>query len=249
MGCGWLGKPLALALLDKGYFVKGTTTQIKKLDDLRKSGIDPYIVELNETYIDGGIDAFLENIDTLVINIPPRLRTNPDSDYAGRVRLLMRSIDIYSRINRVIYISSTAVFKDTPQIPIYTEKNPANATDKKGLQLIAGEEVIRTAQASTVIIRPGGLIGGHRHPIKYLAGKKDLDNATAPVNLTDRTHLINIIIKSITGQVTVPTIHAISEAHDTRQSYYIKKAQEQNLEPPVFNDQPSVGKKVTSVIL
>ena len=62
MGCGWLGTPLAISLLENEIIVKGTTTQISKLDDLRNAGIDPYVVELTETFIDGGIEEFLARI-------------------------------------------------------------------------------------------------------------------------------------------------------------------------------------------
>ena len=30
LGCGWLGMPLAISLLDEGYSVKGSTTTEKK---------------------------------------------------------------------------------------------------------------------------------------------------------------------------------------------------------------------------
>ena len=69
MGCGWLGKPLAVQLLKKGYKVKGTTTRISKLNELRDAGIDPYLVKLEETHIDGGLEEFLNGIDLLVLNI------------------------------------------------------------------------------------------------------------------------------------------------------------------------------------
>jgi len=31
LGCGWLGKPLAVFLISKGYLVKGSTTSDEKL--------------------------------------------------------------------------------------------------------------------------------------------------------------------------------------------------------------------------
>ena len=31
LGCGWLGKPLAISLLDDGYSLKGSTTKEEKL--------------------------------------------------------------------------------------------------------------------------------------------------------------------------------------------------------------------------
>ena len=246
MGCGWLGKPLAVQLLKYGFKVKGTTTQISKLNELRKAGIDPYMVELQETFIDGGIEEFLEGLDVLVLNIPPGLRSNPQSDYEGRIKLLMRNVEAHSNIEQLIYISTTSVFEDTGDIPTYTENDLPNATDTKGIKLIAAENVIKEATVKTTIIRPGGLIGGDRHPVKYLAGKKDLSNPDAPVNLTSRDYLIETISGVIAGHIDKPIIHAISEPHESRQSYYVQKAREMNLELPEFESGESVGKRILS---
>ena len=249
LGCGWLGKPLAVALLEQGLQVKGTTTHIAKLDQLRNAGIDPYLVDLKETYIDGDIEEFLTGLDVLILNIPPGLRSNPNSDFAGRIRLLVTNINRYKSIKQLIYISSTSVFKDTVEIPIYTETSKPNAEDQKGKKLIAAEEAIELAQAKTTIIRPGGLMGGDRHPVKYLAGKSGISNPEAPINLTDRDYLIDLIHGVISGKINAPVIHAINEPHEDRKSYYTRMAQVRELEPPTFSDEKSVGKKIVSSLL
>ncbi|BAO54590.1 NAD(P)H-binding protein [Nonlabens marinus] len=247
MGCGWLGTPLALSLLKKGHVVKGTTTQIMKLQELRDAGIDPYLVELKETFIHGGVDEFLKDLDVLIINIPPGLRKNPESDYPGRMELLLHTIQKHN-IEQLIYISSTAVFEDRKEIPTYTESDAANATDLKGQKLIAAEEKIIQYPGSTTIIRPGGLIGGDRHPIQMLAGRDGVSNPDAPINLTDREYLIQLILKVIEGEIEAPIFHAISEPHEDRKSYYEKTAQKFNLDKPEFEIGYTVGKKVVSEI-
>ncbi|KQC34459.1 sugar metabolism enzyme [Nonlabens sp. YIK11] len=249
MGCGWLGKPLAIRLLKQNFQVKGTTTRISKLEELRDAGIDPYVVDLGETYIDGGIEAFLEGLEVLVVNIPPGLRSNPQSDYAGRIRLLLRNIEAHSSLKKLIYVSTTSVFEDQAGIPIYDEAAKPNAQNSKGKKLIAAEKVIQKANATTTIIRPGGLIGDERHPIKMLAGRKNVSNPAAPVNMTDRDYLINVITSVIVGDLHAPIIHAISEPHESRESYYTKMADTFNVEAPTFEEGNSVGKKIVSTIV
>lgn len=249
MGCGWLGKPLAISLLKKGYVVKGTTTQVSKLSSLRDAGIDPYVVNLQHTFIDGGIEDFLEHLNTLIINIPPGLRASPQSDYSGRIKLLMEALDLNPSIKQLIYISSTGVFKDQKGNPSYSEKTAPNADDVKGAKLIAAERVISTARKKTTIIRPGGLIGDDRHPIKYLAGKTEVSNPEAPINLTNRDYLIDVIHKVVTGAYIFPVLHAISEPHEDRINYYTRMAQTFELEPPVFSYEESIGKRIVSTIL
>ena len=41
LGCGWLGKPLAISLLDDGYSLKGSTTKEEKLALLEDNNIHP----------------------------------------------------------------------------------------------------------------------------------------------------------------------------------------------------------------
>ena len=38
LGCGYLGFPLAIELIKKGYYVKGSTTTPTKLQQLKKTG-------------------------------------------------------------------------------------------------------------------------------------------------------------------------------------------------------------------
>jgi 3-hydroxyisobutyrate dehydrogenase-like beta-hydroxyacid dehydrogenase len=47
LGCGWLGFPLAISLVQKGYVVKGSTTSLEKQDLFLKNGILPYAIQLN----------------------------------------------------------------------------------------------------------------------------------------------------------------------------------------------------------
>jgi nucleoside-diphosphate-sugar epimerase len=249
LGCGWLGKPLALQLLRQGHVVKGTTTSIDKLEELRSLGIDPYMVELKENVIDGGIKEFLTNLEILIINIPPGLRANPNSAFPARLQMLVRSINEYTSLDKLLYVSSTAVFQGMPAIPTYNERSTTNATDPKGRQLITAEEVMRKANTTTTIIRPGGLIGADRHPVKFLAGKQNIANPDAPVNLTSQETLIRVISTWIDLRRDPAILHVISEPHVSRKIYYTKKALEMNLEPPGFKDGKSIGKCIASTIL
>ena len=59
LGCGKLGFPLALDLLETGYHIKGSTTTPSKIEKLEQSGITPYL--LNIEYFIGIIFYFRIN--------------------------------------------------------------------------------------------------------------------------------------------------------------------------------------------
>ena len=97
LGCGWLGKPLSISLLDEGYSVKGSTTTEEKLELLEMNNITPYIVNISEFE---EFDSFL-NSDILIISI-----TSKDVDGFQNLISQIESSDV----QKVIFISSTSVY-------------------------------------------------------------------------------------------------------------------------------------------
>ncbi len=67
LGCGWLGAPLAYSLLKKGFDVKGSTTSVEKVALLKESGIEPFLINIENLQIN--IDEFLK-AEILIIAIP-----------------------------------------------------------------------------------------------------------------------------------------------------------------------------------
>ena len=65
LGCGYLGFPLALNLLQMGYNVKGSTTTPGKIQQLKKAGIIPYLIRVDEDMNKDFFDA-----DVLVLTLP-----------------------------------------------------------------------------------------------------------------------------------------------------------------------------------
>lgn len=97
-------------------------------------------------------------------------------------------------------------------------------------------------------MRFGGLIGGSRQPVKYLAGRKDLNDGNAPVNLIHRDDCINILVEILKQNAFNTTFNAVNPEHPKKEDYYIKKAKELGLEPPSFaeNLEDEVYKQVNS---
>ena len=67
-GCGWLGLPLAKALIEKGYAVKGSTTTHGKLEVFRQKGIQPFLLDFKEENLP---ESFLKS-DVWIIAFPPK---------------------------------------------------------------------------------------------------------------------------------------------------------------------------------
>lgn len=247
LGCGWLGFPLAKSLLQKGFLVKGSTTTLEKMSVLENAGINAFQIALSEEEIVGGMDAFLSNSEILIIDIPPKLRGNSSEDFVQKVKNLIPFIE-KSSVEKVIFVSSTSVYSDAISIDLITEKTSRNPDTESGKQLLEAEKILQNnSNFRTTVILFGGLIGEDRHPIKFLAGKENLENPEAPINLIHQLDCIGIITEILEKNCFGETFNAVSPFHPTRKVYYSKKALELNLPLPKFDEsKPSVGKIISS---
>ena len=251
LGCGWLGLPLAKKLIEKGHSVNGSTTSENKLSILENVGINPFLVTLESESVSESINDFLNNSEILIIDIPPKLRgSNADSsDYSRKIFVekienLIPFIE-KSTIKKVLFISSTSVYGDENEI-ITEETNP-NPETESGKQLLLTETLLQKNQNfETTILRFGGLIGEDRHPVKFLAGKENIENPDAPVNLIHQKDCISIIEEIINQSKWNDVFNAVAPFHPTRKEYYTQKAEQQNLILPKFSPEKSNIKKVIS---
>lgn len=247
LGCGWLGKPTAEDLISRGYKVKGTTTSADKLESLNKAGIEAYHVELLPNKISKEFQLFLNDIDVLVIAVPPKLK-NGQNDLGRAFQNAFTNFD-FSSIKRLIYLGSTGVFKDGID-KVYDENSIPNNDSFRGQSLINLEQVIKIHKNinQVCILRYGGLIEhGGRHPVHVLSGKEDLKNPDAPVNLIELQDAIQLLINIIETPRCLPIYHGVYPEHPTRKDYYTNKALELNLKPPQFvAQQKSKGKIILS---
>ena len=254
LGCGWLGLPLAKALLENGYTINGSTTTAKKLVILETAAIQPFLIavptDLNQDLQEGKtfsttIQEFLAQSETLIIDIPPQLRSHSDNSaektFVKKIATLISFIE-QSTIKNVLFVSSTSIFGEG-QKTVTAATNPKPDT-QSGLQLLEAELLLQdNKNFNTTSIRFGGLIGVDRQPAQFLAGKENIANPDAAVNLIHQEDCIGIILKIIETNCWNETFNAVSSFHPTRKDYYTLKAAELNLTLPQFDhSKPSIGK-------
>lgn len=245
LGCGWLGLPLAKQLIQNGFLVKGSTTSVYKLQLLESAGIIPYQIELSSEEIEGPIADFLDKSEILIIDIPPKLRGIEKDNFVAKIQLLLPAIEKSSGL-KVVFVSSTSVYADTNKI--LTEDSITFPETESGRQLLTSELLLKnSASFKTTVVRFGGLIGENRHPIRFLAGKKNIENPDAPINLIHLKDCIGIIVSIIEKDCWEETFNAVTPFHPSRKEYYTEKAFEMNLDLPEFNvDSISSGKTISS---
>lgn len=245
LGCGWYGKALGAALIAKGFKVKGSATSAARLGALTEAGIIPFIVNVDA----GGIsaDAGFFDREVLVISIPPKFRKGETAGYLPKLGHIIEAIR-QSSIKKVIYIGSTGVYGDTNSE--VDETNPPQPDPGTGTILLEAEKLFEAETAfKTTILRFGGLIGPGRDPGGFFAGKTDIPNGRAPVNLVSLGDCIGITEALISKDAFGYVFNACMPWHPSKSTFYRAMSKKAGLPEPVFIDELKSWKIVNSVNL
>ena len=244
LGCGWLGLPLGEFLVQKGYSVSGSTTRVEKFPELEKAGINPYRINLPGDFEEADFTKFLES-DLLILNVPPgRGRENPIEIHQQEINKVVEFL-LKSPVKQVIFISSTGVYPNTNTTT--TENDPTRPTRSSGKALVVVEDLLKEhSEFETTILRMAGLVGGERKAGRFLAGKKEVKNGEAPINLVHREDCIAIIYQIIQQQQWGKLYNVCTDEHPKRKEFYIHQAQKEGLTPPTFSKNDDLSFKIIS---
>jgi nucleoside-diphosphate-sugar epimerase len=116
-----------------------------------------------------------------------------------------------------------------------------------GKALVVCEKFLKEQKdLNTTILRLAGLVGGDRKAGRFLAGKKDLSNAKAPVNLIHRDDCIQIISQILQQNKWGLTLNAAADEHPEKANFYKAQTEKLGLEPPTFQEQNKPSYKIVS---
>ena len=247
-GMGWLGQPLAQKLKTLDFEVKGSVTQLDKAIWLNKNGFEAYPITISEGGVFGSIEEFFDEVDDLVVMIPPGLRRNTGSDYVLKMSHFLTEVE-RSSVTNCIFISSISVYGDGQGM--VTENDLPHPENEAGRQIFQVEQLFLNSACKTSIVRFGGLFGGSRQPARYLSGRENLTGGDAPVNLIHRKDCVGIISEIITQQAYGHIFNAVNPEHPSKADYYNNRSLELGLSKPRFStsQQTEIYKQVDSVNL
>ena len=204
MGSGWLGLPLARALIDGGHPVKLSTRTTERLPELKATGAEAFCVDLAQP--GRTMEAFLES-ECLVINI-----TSKDIPaFAALVDAIERA-----GVSRVIFVSSTSVYRNTNDV--VREDHGDEAEDAPLFRI---EQLFRESAAfATTVVRFAGLIGPGRHPGRFFSSGRAIRDPDAPVNLIHLDDSIEVLCRIIDDGIDDEVFSACSDSHPTKREFY-----------------------------
>ena len=228
LGCGWLGKPLAVALKNNGGVVKGSNRTKEKSAELKALGIDPYVVDITKPEIipSGFLDAQI-----LIIAVPSK-------HVAGFEQLI--TLLENSTIRQVIFISSTSLYPDLNDV--VDEQTPLPASP-----LVEIENLFRlNGHFETTILRFAGLFGYDRQPGNFFPVGRKIPNPDGFVNMIHQDDCINVILEVIEQSCWGHTLNACADAHPTRREFYTQEVLKVGKPSPEFDESKPSRFKIVS---
>ncbi|GEO06930.1 NAD(P)-dependent oxidoreductase [Adhaeribacter aerolatus] len=243
LGCGWLGLPVAEKLLTSGYEVNGSTTTPTKLTLLADKGIKPFLIDLAAASTLENLPTFL-NSQYLMVSFPPGLRAGNGENYRQQIEILGQAIAV-SPVQNILFISSTAVYPDVNRV--VTEAEELETYQAHNILLQAEALLRQFSGKSTTIVRMAGLVGGARQAGRFLAGKQNIPNPEAPVNLIHLNDCIGLVTAIFKQEKWGEIYNGCADEHPTRKDFYTAAAQKLNLPLPHFAPvSPADGFKIIS---
>ena len=228
LGCGWLGTPLAVTLLQEGFYIKGSTTSKSKLKTLKGLGIEPFLIDLAS---DKEIPLEFLKTDVLIIDIPHKV----EKDFEKLIAQVEKS-----RVGQIIFISSTSVY---PSLNSIVDEN--TTTIRTPLRIV--EELFEKNQHfQTTILRFGGLFGYDRQPGRFFRKRGFVPNPEGFVNLIHRDDCIAILKEIIDKNIQGEVLNACASDHPTRGAFYSKEIQKQGLSDIALGESDPISYKIVS---
>lgn len=244
IGCGYLGLPLAEALITQGYRVKGSTTNLQKVPVLQKAGIFSFCLHVKDKLIGQDANEFFDS-DIVIITLPFRRNFIDPREYQKQIETIAAECEKSPQVSVVIFTSSTSVYPES--IAWATEDavfEPDNPRSRVLLDIENG--LLANRRFKATMVRLGGLYGPNRKIGGFLAGQKELSGADKPVNLIHVDDAVGLIKEILRQDAVGEIFNGVSDFHPTRKELYTHAARHSGLPAPEFLSQAKTISKIVS---
>ena len=262
LGAGWLGEPLAQALVAAGHPVRVSTTRPARQAALAAAGLRAHCLTLDAPSPEqpdpapaAEWRAFLAGSTALVVSVPPGQRAAADpvaaaALYQARLQRL-GALLAGTGIRHVVLLSSTAVYPDLPGAPELAEAaaDPTHPLAQAEAALAAA----LPAGVTLTLARLAGLMGPGRAPGRFFGPTRPVSQPAAPVNMVHLTDAIGAIRALLATPGVTGAVAVCAAQHPARSVFYTAAARALGLPPPPLAVEPIgavvVGKRVSSARL
>ena len=216
IGCGWLGKALAVALMEKGVSILATSSKQENVDKLIQQGINAQqllVPSQNEQLSQQ--DIFAQHY--LVIAITPQFKKGR-TDYADKIAQLVNAAQKRGITQRIILLSTTGVYQGLTGI--VNEESRLNTTIAKVAMIEAAEQVVLKFKPQANVIRLAGFLGPDRPPREFVLASTTLTDSMAPVNFIHQQDAVGLIESLLTTGANSGIFNGVCDTHVSKRHFY-----------------------------
>lgn len=241
LGLGYLGRPLAQKLYERGARVRALKRSLTS-DDINLP-IELDIADLNRS--DVFQTAFWQewrSYPTWICLLPP----SSAEDYAGLLRQWITLAE-QSGVNHLIFTGSTSVYGDRVRV---CDENSALEPQTRNARLIAQAEALlaESRVPHTDVLRLGGLYSAERHPVSKLSGKTQLAGGQKPVNVVHQDIAVEALFQTACRPGGKRIRNIVEPQHPTRAVFYRSEAAKLGLPTPEFDPEDHSSGKIVKTV-
>lgn len=231
MGYGWLGKQVVDLAIGNQLQVLVLSRQKPKNSKIQ---VQEYAIQDTEFTC----SQELLQSNAIVFTIPP----SASEKFTERIELLAKNLMTNNYKGRFIFISSTSVFGKRGEFYDNSTLCPESDNAKKLAKI--ERFLLENKGLNSLVIRPGGLVGIARHPVKFLSGRINLEGGQDPVNLVHGEDLAAFILFLAKSNATKSSYNFVCDEHPSKQIYYPSVAMKLNIALPRYKDEKTNSAKV-----
>ena len=240
LGCGYLGLPVAKALVRKGWRVRGSTTRESRLATLLAAGVEPFLLQLTPALEGRSLQDFFRS-EYLLLNFPPgRRRSDVEAFLLAAIEVILLRMH---GVRHVVFASSTSVYANGPvdETDVAVPPSASGRALRRAEARLAARDDFRT-----VVLRFGGLYGYTRQPGRFV---RDILNGAACANLVHRDDAVKVVLCVLEGEVQ-GVLNVVTDRHPSKGEFYCQAASWLGKAPPkVGYDITRPGKCVSNARL
>ena len=233
VGCGYLGKRVAIKWREQGLSVAATTRSAEKAKELENLGLHPIICDVLNRH---SLERLPES--KVVLQSVAVDRQSGQSLRSVYVDGTINLLDvIQQRANRIFYISSTSVYGQSAG-EIVNEKSPCNPTRENAQICLEAEQLIEASGVDSIIFRLSGIYGPNRLLARMNQIKQALPvpgNPDAWLNLIHIEDAVSAIIAAGDSHLSNEIILVSDDCPVRRREYYFSLAKLLQAPPPQFD--------------
>lgn len=229
VGCGYLGREVALHYLELGETVTGVVRSAASGRALTEQGILPLQVDLDSADV-----PILPSAGARVFYFaPPPERGAADP----RLRRVVESFRENGQPKRIVYVSTTGVYGDCHGAWV-DESHPVNPRADRARRRVDAEQALQAWSSESggqlVILRVAGIYGPGKLPLERLRqGLPVVRDAESP--FTNRIHirdLVEVCVAAMERGESGRVYHACDGNPGTMAEYFRRLAELAGLPPP-----------------